>query len=186
MRSKTKQIMDYARMILDGTGKPMHSREIYAILVETELYDGTRQALYNLLYNQIRDAKCEEDKMFWFFGKGVFSSRSVLLSSLDIKYQVVEPKERPPHGINYNRAGDLPGDKQRRIEYVQTAQANQTCGNCKYIQYRGIQADIKQAGGCGKYSETKRATVINTTPACELWKLASLNKARNNKRKVTI
>ena len=164
-------------------GKPLHVGEIFAILVDAELFTGTQQSLYNLLYNQIRDAKQESNILFHFLGKGFFTSRSLELPN---NVQIIKPKPRPPHGTNYNRKGDLPGDKQVRIKFIEHATQNRTCGNCAYIRYRGVQAQIKQVGGCAKYNQTQRACVYQNSEPCQLWKIASLNKVRENRRKVTL
>lgn len=180
MRKKTEETINFAHTVIVSMNKPLHVGEIFAILVDAELFTGTQQSLYNLLYNQIRDAKQESDILFYFLGKGFFTSRSLDLSP-DV--DIVQPRPRPPHKTNYNRKNDLPGDKEVRIKFIQEATQNKKCGNCAYMRYKGVQAQLKEVGGCARYSDTKRACVYQNSSPCELWRIASLNQVRSNRRR---
>lgn len=172
--------------LLRSLGEPIHYRDLCKALIGSGLWADPwgkepDQILYSAIHNDVKKHKLGVSR-FLFMGGGIFCT-----SSLDCLDELVDALPTPSNDVSprdpFRRAGDMPGDAERRRAAAEAADADRRCGNCTHLSWDGPNLHTHECGSCGMYAQTKRATVFKCTEACPLWRARTF--AQNNADMIT-
>lgn len=180
---RTVALLDVVDMLLRSTQEPIHYKELTTVLVESGLWapwgKEPDQILYSAIHNEVKRLG-QDVSRFLFMGGGIFCTSFVegldeLVPSLPVPEHNVAP--RNPH----RRAGDMPGEAERRQERSEHAEAGRRCGNCAHLSWDGPNLHTHEVGSCSLYSKTKRACVFKASEACEHWRIRTPAQANSDR-----
>lgn len=181
---RTVALLDTVDMLLRSTQEPIHYRELTKVLIESGLWAQPwgkehDQILYSAIHNEVKRLG-QEVSRFIFMGGGIFCTS--FIEGID---EIIELLPVPEHNVTprnpHARAGDMPGEAERRQERSEHAEASRRCGNCTHLSWSGPNLHTHEVGSCSLYSKTRRSCVFKTSEACEHWQIRSASQVNNDR-----
>lgn len=187
---RTIRLLDTVDKLLTDFAEPLYYKELCKVLIDSGLWadpwgQQPDQILYSAIHNDIKKHGNGKGR-FLFMGEGIFCSTTV-----DGVAEVVEeglvpiPENNVAPRDPFKRAGDMPGDADKRREQAEFDAAHKRCFNCGSMSFEGPNMHSHELGTCNRRHETGRNCVFPASEACELWRPRT-SAQRENDRLVPI